>query len=89
MKSEIIRTQTDKKRTYRCLYKNTADTAVPEKQIVDQNTIHAKPTKTTDSWTNMDISNSKTVHASQDENGLIISQLHHPSKEIKSKTKTK
>ena len=45
----------------------------------------------TDSWTNADISNNKTGHASQDGSSLIISQLfqnflfHNPSKEIKPK----
>ena len=31
------------------------------------------------------MSNNKTDHASQDGNSLIVSQLHHPSKEIKPK----
>ena len=62
-----------------------ADTAVPEKQTIDQDTIPTKPTKTTDSWTNTDISNNKTDHAFWDL--LIISQLHQPSKEIKPKRK--
>ena len=44
-----------------------------------------KPTKTTDSWTNTDISNNKTDHTSQDRNSLIISQIYHPNKEIKPK----
>ena len=44
-----------------------------------------KPTKATDSWTNMDISKNKTDHASRDGNSLIISQLHHSSKEVKPK----
>ena len=80
-KSETIRILSDKQNTYRCLYKNTTNTLVPEKQTIDQDTIPTKPTKTTDSWTNTDISKSKTDHASQDGNSLIISQLHHPSRE--------
>ena len=44
-----------------------------------------KPTKNTDCWANTDILNNKTDHTSQDGNSLIISQLHHPSKEIKPK----
>ena len=44
-----------------------------------------KPTKNTDCWANTDILNNKTDHTSQDGNSLIISQLHHPSKEINSK----
>ena len=47
------------------------DTAVPEKQTIDQDTIPTKPTKTTDSWTNRDISNNKTDHPSQDRNSLF------------------
>ena len=58
----------------------TTDAVVSEKQIIDQDTIPTKPTKTTDSWTNTDVSNNKTDHASPDGNSLIISQLHHPSK---------
>ena len=84
-KSETIRILSDKQNTYRCLYKNTTNTLVPEKQTIDQDTIPTKPTKTTDSWTNTDISKSKTDHASQDGNSLIISQLHHPSREKKPK----
>ena len=44
-----------------------------------------KPTKTTDNSTNTDISNNITDHASQDGNSLIVSQLHHRSKERKAK----
>ena len=72
----------DKENTYRCLHINTTDTAVPEKQMIDQDTIPIKPTKSTDSWTNTDISNNNTDHASQDGSSLIISKLH-PSKETK------
>ena len=54
----------DKQNTYRCLHTNTTDTAVPEKQTIDQDTMPTKLTKTTNSWTNTDISNSKTDHAS-------------------------
>ena len=54
----------DKQNTYRCFHTNTTDTAVPEKQTIDQDTMPTKPTKTTNSWTNTDISNSKTDHAS-------------------------
>ena len=75
----------DKQNAYRCLHTNATDTAVPEKQTIDQDTIPTKPTKTTDSWTNTDISNNKTDRALQDGNSLIISQFHHPSKEIKPK----
>ena len=75
----------DKENTYRCLHTNTTDTAVSEKPTIDQDTIPTKPIKTTGSWTNMDISNNKRGHASRDGNSLIISQLHHPSKEIKPK----
>ena len=85
MKSEMIRMLPDKQNTYRCLHTNTTDTAVPEKQTIDQDIIPTKRTKTIDSWTNTDISNSKTDHASQDRNSLIISQLRHPNKEIKPK----
>ena len=49
MKSEIIGMLPHKQNTYRCLYTNTTDTAVPEKQAIDQDTIPTKPTKTTDS----------------------------------------
>ena len=83
--SEIIRMLSDKQNTYRCLHTSTTDTAVPEKQTLDEDTVPTKQTKTTDSWTNTDISNNKTDHASQDGNSLIISQLHHPSNEIKPK----
>ena len=48
------------KNTYHCLHTNTTDIAVPEKQTIDQDTIPMKPTKTTDSWTNTNISNNKT-----------------------------
>ena len=75
----------DKQNTYHCLHTNTTDTIVPEKQTIDQDTIPTKPTKTTDNWTNTEISNNKTDHAFGDENSLIISQLHQPSKEIKPK----
>ena len=85
VKSEMIRMLPDKQNTYRCLHTNTTDTAVPEKQTIDQDIIPTKRTKTIDSWTNTDISNSKTDHASQDRNSLIISQLRHPNKEIKPK----
>ena len=85
MKSEMIRMLPDKQNTYRCLHTITTDTAVPEKQTIDQDIIPTKRTKTIDSWTNTDISNSKTDHASQDRNSLIISQLRHPNKEIKPK----
>ena len=67
------------------MHTNRTDTAVPEKSTIDQETIPLKPTKITGSWTNVDISNNKTDHASQDGNSLIISQLHHPSKELKPK----
>ena len=33
----------------------------------------------------MNVSNKRTDHVSQDQNLLDISQLHHPSKEIKAK----
>ena len=85
MKSEIIRMPSDKQNNYPCLQTNATDTAVTEKQTIDQDTIPAKPIKITDSWTNTDISNNKTDHAAQDANSLIISQLHHPNKEIKPK----
>ena len=85
VKSEIIRMLSDKQNTYHCLHTNTLDTAVPEKQIIDQDTIKTKPRKTTDSWTNTDISNKKTDHVSRDRNSFIISKLHHPSKEVKPK----
>ena len=62
-----------------------------KKQIIDQDTVPTKPTKTTDSWTNRDISNKKTDHASPDRNSLIIPQLHwikeNQSREICDKTK--
>ena len=61
----------DKQNAYRCLHTNTTDTAVPEKQTIDQDTIPTKPTKTTDSWTNTDISNNKTDRALQDGNSLF------------------
>ena len=85
LKLEIIRILSDKQNTYRCLYTNTTYTAVPEKQTIDQDTMPKKPTKTTHSWTNTDISNSKADHAPQDGNSLIVSQLHHPGKGIKPK----
>ena len=85
MKSEMIKMLSYKQNTYHCLHKNTTDTAVLEKQTIDQDTIPTKPTKTIDSWTNTDISSNKTDHASRDGNSLITSQLHHPSKEIKPK----
>ena len=85
VKSEIISMLSDKQNTYHCLHTNTTDTIVPEKQTIDQDTISTKPTKTTDRWTNMDISNNKTYQAPLDGNSLIISQHHHPSKEIKPK----
>ena len=85
VKSEIITMLSDKQNTYRCLHTNTTDTAVSEKPTIDQDTIPTKPIKTTGTWTNMDISNNKRGHASRDGNSLIISQLHHPSKEIKPK----
>ena len=66
--SEIIRMLSDKQSTYHCLHTNTTDTAVPEKQTLDQDTIPTKPTKTTDSWTDTNISNNKTDHASPDGN---------------------
>ena len=75
----------DKQNTYCCFHTNTTEAAVPEKQTIHQDIIPTKPTKTTDSWTNMDISNNKTNHTSQNGNSLIPSQRHHPSKEIKSK----
>ena len=75
----------DKQNIYCCLHTNTMDTAVPEKQPIDQDTIPMKPTKTTNSWTNTDISNNKTDHPTQDGNSLIISQLCHPNKEVKPK----
>ena len=85
MKSEIIKKLPDKQNTYRCLHTNITDTVVPETQTIDQDTIPTKPTKTTGSWTNTDISNNKTDQASHDGNSVIISQLYHPNKEIKSK----
>ena len=85
MKSEKIRMLSDKQNNYPCLQTNATDTAVTEKQTIDQDTIPAKRIKITDSWTNTDISNNKTDHAAQDTNSLIISQLHHPNKEIKPK----
>ena len=54
----------DKQNTYHCLQTNTTDTVVPEKQTLDQDTIPTKPTKTTDSWTNTDISTNYRDHAS-------------------------
>ena len=66
--SDIIRMLSDKQNTYRCLHTSTTDTAVPEKQTLDEDTVPTKQTKTTDSWTNTDISNNKTDHASQDGN---------------------
>ena len=75
----------DKQNNYPCLHTNATDAAVREKQTIDQDTIPVKPIKITDSWTNTDISNNKSDHASQDGNSLIISQLHHPNKEIKPK----
>ena len=89
VKSEIVRILSDKENTYRCLHTNTTDKAVPEKQTIDQDTIPTRPAETTESWTNTDISNSKIGHFSQDGNSLIISQLHHPSKEIVKKRKSK
>ena len=94
MKSEIIKKLPDKQNSYRGLHTNITDTVAyngykyitdSEKQTIDQNAIPTKPTKTTGSWTNTDISNNKTDHASQDRNLLIISQLHHPNQEIKPK----
>ena len=85
MKSEIIRILSSKWNIYRCFHTNTTDTAVPKKQTIDQDTIPTKPTETTDSCTNTDISNKKTDHTSQDRMSLIISQLHHANKEIKPK----
>ena len=73
--SDIIRMLSDKQNTYRCLHTSTTDTAVPEKQTLDQDTVPTKQTKATDSWTNTDISNNKTDNAPQDGNSLIISQL--------------
>ena len=84
MKSEIIKILSDKQNTWPT---NTTDAVVLKKQIIDQDTV---PTKTTDSWTNTDISN-KTDHTSLDRNSLIIPQLHrtkeNQSKEICDKTK--
>ena len=83
VKSEIMRILSEKQNTYRCLHTNTTDTAnttntkVPEMQTIDQDTIRTKSTKTTDSWTNTDISDSKKGRSSQDGNSLIISQLHY------------
>ena len=83
VKSEIMRILSEKQNTYRCLHTNTTDTAsttntmVPEMQTIDQDTIQTKSTKTTDSWTNTDISDSKKGRSSQDGNSLIISQLHY------------
>ena len=54
----------DKQNTYHCFHTNTLDTAVTEKQIIDQDTIKTKPRKAIDSWTNTDISNDKTNHVS-------------------------
>ena len=47
LKSEIIRILSDKQNTYHCLYTNTTDTAVPEKQTIDQDTIPKNPKKKT------------------------------------------
>ena len=80
MKSDIIRTLSDKQNTYRCLHTYVTDTAVPEKQTMDQHNIPTQPINTTDSWTNTDISHSKTDHASKNGNSLITSQLHPPVK---------
>ena len=83
VKSEIMRILSEKQNTYHCLHTNTTDTAntantkVPEMQTIDQDTIRTKSTKTTDSWTNTDISDSKKGRSSQDGNSLIISQLHY------------
>ena len=67
------------------MHTNTTDIAVPEKQTIDQDNLPMKPTKTTDSWTNTNISNNKTNCASQDGNSLITSKFRHPSNEIKPK----
>ena len=48
--SKIIRMLPDKK-TSLCLHRNTADTAVPEKQTIDHDTIPMKQIKTTDTST--------------------------------------
>ena len=84
-KSEKNKNAVRQIKPYRCLHTNTTDTAVPEKQTIAQDNIKTKPTNTIDSWTNTDISNKKTDHASQDGNSLTISQLRHPYKEIKPK----
>ena len=85
MKSEIIKILSDKK-TLIIVCTQIQDIPVPEKRTIDQDTIPTKPTKTTDScWTNTNISNNKTNHASQDGNSLITSQFRHPSNEIKPK----
>ena len=69
----------DRQNTYHCLHTNTTDT---RKRNNRSRHYTNKPTKTTDSWTSTDISNNKTNHDSPDGNSLIISQRHHPSKEI-------
>ena len=68
VKSAIIRILSDRQNTYCCLHTNTTNTEVPEKKTIDNDTISTKTIKTTDGWTNTDISNSKTDHASQDGN---------------------
>ena len=78
-KSEIIKMLSDRQNTYHRLHTNTTDT---RKRNNRSRHYTNKPTKTTDSWTSTDISNNKTNHDSPDGNSLIISQLHHPSKEI-------
>ena len=68
----------DKQNTYHWLQTNATDTAVPEIQTIDQDTIPTKPTKSTDSWTNTDISNNKTDHASRDGNSLLFHKFITP-----------
>ena len=73
----------DKQNTYRWLHTNTTDTAVSEKHTIYYTT-PTKPTKTTDSWNNTDISNNKTDHPSQDENLLFLNFITP----VKNKAKT-
>ena len=68
VKLDVIRMLSDKQSTYCCFHTNTTEAAVPEKKTIDQDITPTKPTKTTDSWTNMDISNNKTNHTSKNGN---------------------
>ena len=61
--------------------RNNEDTVI--KTNIDHDIIPTKPTKTTESWTNTDIPNNMTNHSSPYGYSLIISQPHHPNKEIK------